>query len=142
MPAQYSSLINALDGVIVAQLAMGPCHQKTDQIHQNTLPSISSWSDVTFVLWRQMHSNKFLGSGANCYNQAGFDLARMAHHGALVTNVQMAKLSDWLNYIVLVGTDLPADDSRIVATCLSSVLGAASTPPAWLHRLTFPVGHW
>jgi hypothetical protein len=66
----------------------------------------------------------------------------MSHSGVEVPQPLIEQARGWLNYIVLVGNDLPKDITRIMTTYMSRVEKYFIDKPRWEHRVTLEAGHW
>jgi hypothetical protein len=44
------TLYNSYDGIIMAQVAIGPCRRHMPGVHEYWVPGLQSWADVTFMI--------------------------------------------------------------------------------------------
>jgi hypothetical protein len=106
------------------------------------VPNVHKWSDFVFTIWKQLHDNgNWAGNGLTIFPK-GLNIEAMKHSGLNPSVNGLTKMINWLNYVVLIGTELPMDTSRIAATCVERGPLALFGLPGWQQRLTFPVGHW
>ena len=133
--AEYNTIYNALDGVMVVTKAWGckaayaltyPGEDLPDQL----LPKWNHWSDIAYRGWIQVHTQRT-------------EVASRFYPKVSVKSLRDKKMRPWLNFIVIQGIYAPDQTVQLILECLHRHnAGAWGFVPAWDNRMSFVVGSW
>jgi hypothetical protein len=111
--------------------------------HGSAMPRMYAWSDIVYMDWSQLHGRDvYRDRDRLAGHDTAYRAADMTHDGAFFLEGQVTNMLDWLNYIVLAGTDWPIDTSRVIETIVRKDYPEINHRPGWSAHIEVPVGSW
>ncbi|KAK4561164.1 hypothetical protein LTR86_005119 [Recurvomyces mirabilis] len=157
--AYYHWVLNALDGVIVAQEAVSPEEELSRILGRpatrNELSAVNKWSDHIWFTWANLHTvdgtPRIPGAVSGGRTKSVYaDMLQntAAAHGALkklnFNSQSLAEMRAFLNYVVVQNVN-HKETLHVVASCLKARgedLAEGSPRPVWNSHQSYQLGHW
>ncbi|KAI7547901.1 hypothetical protein KC331_g4735 [Hortaea werneckii] len=149
--AEYSYVLNLLDGIIVAQSMYSPEKMRP---FQEAMPKMEKWSDVTYRCWMTPRGSRESSLvNYRAADWAGY-LPPFGHEVPphWMQDVPFGKdfagpMLKWLNYIVIQNIRSPPETHEAISYCMDgytdldgSLKYADGRVPLWNDELTFKIG--